>query len=125
MAGKPERTQELRRDIFDKFYKPKPDGLSGNDDCGQMSAGYMLSAMGFYPVDPVSGNYIFGAPQMPKIVINLQNGKKFTIIAKGISKENKYVKSITLNGEKYDKNYITHEDIIGGGNLTFQMTSKK
>ena len=125
MAGKPERTQELIREIFDKFYKPKPDGLSGNDDCGQMSAWYMLSAMGFYPVDPVSGNYIFGAPQMPKIVINLQNGKKFTIIAKGISKENKYVKSITLNGEKYDKNYITHEDIIGGGNLTFQMTSKK
>ena len=121
MAGKPERTQELIRQIFDTQYRPEPDGLCGNDDCGQMSAWYMFSAMGFYPVDPVSGNYVFGAPQMPKIVLNLTNGKTFTVIAEGISEENKYVESITLNGEPYTKNYITHEDIVNGGTLVFKM----
>ena len=121
MAGKPERTQELIRQIFDTQYRPEPDGLCGNDDCGQMSAWYMFSAMGFYPVDPVSGNYVFGAPQMPKIVLNLGNGKTFTVIAEGISEENKYVESITLNGAPYTKNYITHEDIVNGGTLVFKM----
>ena len=121
MAGKPERTQELIRQIFDTQYRPEPDGLCGNDDCGQMSAWYMFSAMGFYPVDPVSGNYVFGAPQMPKIVLNLADGKTFTVIAEGISEENKYVESITLNGEPYTKNYITHEDIVNGGILVFKM----
>ena len=121
MAGKPERTQELIRQIFDTQYRPEPDGLCGNDDCGQMSAWYMFSAMGFYPVDPVSGNYVFGAPQMPKIVLNLADGKTFTVIAEGISEENKYVESITLNGEPYTKNYITHEDIMNGGTLVFKM----
>lgn len=121
MAGKPERTQELIRQIFDTQYRPEPDGLCGNDDCGQMSAWYMFSAMGFYPVDPVSGNYVFGAPQMPKIVLNLADGKTFTVIAEGISEENKYVESITLNGEPYTKNYITHEDIVNGGTLVFKM----
>ena len=121
MAGKPERTQELIRQIFDTQYRPEPDGLCGNDDCGQMSAWYMFSAMGFYPVDPVSGNYVFGAPQMPKIVLNLTNGKTFTVIAEGISEENKYVESITLNGAPYTKNYITHEDIVNGGTLVFKM----
>jgi predicted alpha-1,2-mannosidase len=121
MAGKPERTQELIRQIFETQYRPEPDGLCGNDDCGQMSAWYMFSAMGFYPVDPVSGNYVFGAPQMPKIVLNLANGKNFTVIAEGLSEENKYVESITLNGKPYDKNYITHEDILNGGTLIFKM----
>ena len=121
MAGKPERTQELIRQIFETQYRPEPDGLCGNDDCGQMSAWYMFSAMGFYPVDPVSGNYIFGAPQMPKIVLNLADGKTFTVIAENISKENKYVESITLNGQPYEKNYITHEDVMKGGTLIFKM----
>ena len=121
MAGRPERTQELIRQIFDTQYRPEPDGLCGNDDCGQMSAWYMFSAMGFYPVDPVSGNYVFGAPQLPKIVLNLADGKTFTVIAEGISDENKYVESITLNGEPYTKNYITHEDIVKGGTLVFKM----
>ena len=121
LAGKPERTQELIRQIFDTQYRPEPDGLCGNDDCGQMSAWYMFSAMGFYPVDPVSGNYVFGAPQMPKIVLNLTNGKTFTVIAEGISEENKYVESITFNGQPYTKNYITHEDVMNGGTLVFKM----
>ncbi len=121
LAGRPERTQELIRQIFDTQYRPEPDGLCGNDDCGQMSAWYMFSAMGFYPVDPVSGNYVFGAPQMPQITLKLANGKTFTVIAEGISAENKYVESITLNGEPYTKNYITHEDILNGGTLVYKM----
>ena len=121
LAGRPERTQELIRQIFETQYRPEPDGLCGNDDCGQMSAWYMFSAMGFYPVDPVSGNYVFGAPQMPQITLKLANGKTFTVIAEGISAENKYVESITLNGEAYTKNYISHEDILNGGTLVFKM----
>ena len=121
LAGRPERTQELIREIFDTQYHPEPDGLCGNDDCGQMSAWYMFSAMGFYPVDPVSGNYVFGAPQMPEIVLNLADGKTFTIIAEGLSKEHKYIDSITLNGEPYTKNYISHEDILKGGTLVYKM----
>ena len=121
LAGKPERTQELIRQIFDTQYRPEPDGLCGNDDCGQMSAWYMFSAMGFYPVDPVSGNYVFGAPQLPQITLNLANDKTFTVIAEDLSEENKYVESITLNGEPYTKNYITHEDILKGGTLVFKM----
>lgn len=121
LAGKPERTQELIREIFDTQYKPEPDGLCGNDDCGQMSAWYMLSAMGFYPVDPVSGNFVFGAPQMPKIVLHLADGKTFTVIAENLSKEHKYVDSITLNGEPYTKNYIAYDDIMKGGTLVYKM----
>ncbi len=121
LAGKPERTQELVREIFDTQYRPEPDGLCGNDDCGQMSAWYMLSAMGFYPVNPVSGQYVFGAPQLSKMVLHLADGKTFTIIAEGLSKENKYVDSITLNGEPYTQNYITHDDIVKGGTLVYKM----
>ena len=121
LAGRPERTQELVRQIFDTQYLPKPNGLCGNDDCGQMSAWYMFSAMGFYPVNPVSGQYVFGAPQFPKFTLHLADGKTFTIIAEGLSKEHKYVDSITLNGQPYTQNYITHEDILKGGTLVYKM----
>ena len=125
LAGRPERTQELIREIFDTQYSPKPNGLCGNDDCGQMSAWYMFSAMGFYPDNPVSGEYVFGAPQMPEFVLHLTDGKTFTIKAEGLSEANKYVKSITLNGEPYTKNFISHADIMKGGTLVYQMTDKK
>lgn len=125
LAGRPERTQELIREIFDTQYSPKPNGLCGNDDCGQMSAWYMFSAMGFYPVNPVSGEYVFGAPQLPEFVLHLADGKTFTIKAEGLSEANKYVKSITLNGEPYTKNFISHADIMKGGTLVYQMTDKK
>ncbi len=121
LAGRPERTQELIREIFDTQYHPEPDGLCGNDDCGQMSAWYMFSAMGFYPVNPVSGDYVFGAPQMPKFVLHLADGKTFTVIAEGLSEEHKYIDSITLNGEPYTLDHITHEDIVNGGTLVYQM----
>lgn len=125
LAGRPERTQELIREIFDTQYSPKPNGLCGNDDCGQMSAWYIFSAMGFYPVNPVSGEYVFGAPQLPEFVLHLADGKTFTIKAEGLSEANKYVKSITLNGEPYTKNFISHADIVKGGTLVYQMTDKK
>lgn len=125
LAGRPERTQELIREIFDTQYSPKPNGLCGNDDCGQMSAWYVFSAMGFYPVNPVSGEYVFGAPQLPEFVLHLADGKTFTIKAEGLSEANKYVKSITLNGEPYTKNFISHADIVKGGTLVYQMTDKK
>lgn len=125
LAGRPERTQELIREIFDTQYSPKPNGLCGNDDCGQMSAWYMFSAMGFYPVNPVSGEYVFGAPQLPEFVLHLADGKTFTIKAERLSEANKYVKSITLNGEPYTKNFISHADIVKGGTLVYQMTDKK
>lgn len=125
LAGRPERTQELIREIFDTQYSPKPNGLCGNDDCGQMSAWYMFSDMGFYPVNPVSGEYVFGAPQLPEFVLHLADGKTFTIKAEGLSEANKYVKSITLNGEPYTKNFISHADIVKGGTLVYQMTDKK
>ncbi len=125
LAGRPERTQELIREIFDTQYSPKPNGLCGNDDCGQMSAWYMFSAMGFYPVNPVSGEYVFGAPQLPEFVLHLADGKTFTIKAEGLSEANKYVKSITLNGEPHTKNFISHADIVKGGTLVYQMTDKK
>lgn len=121
LAGRPERTQELIRQIFDTQYLPKPNGLCGNDDCGQMSAWYMFSAMGFYPVNPVSGEYVFGAPQFPKFTLHLADGKTFTILAEGLSEEHKYIDSITLNGKPYTKSYITHEDILKGGTLVYKM----
>lgn len=121
LAGRPERTQELIRQIFDTQYLPKPNGLCGNDDCGQMSAWYMFSAMGFYPVNPVSGEYVFGAPQFPKFTLHLADGKTFTILTEGLSEEHKYIDSITLNGKPYTKNYITHEDILKGGTLVYKM----
>ena len=85
----------------------------------------MFSAMGFYPVNPVSGEYVFGAPQLPEFVLHLADGKTFTIKAEGLSEDNKYVKSITLNGEPYTKNFISHADIVKGGTLVYQMTDKK
>ena len=121
MAGRNDRTAELVREIFDKFYLPKPDGLCGNDDCGQMSAWYMFSAMGFYPVNPVSGEYIIGAPQLPKVTIALPSGKQFTVIAKNLSEKNKYVKSVRLNNTEITGFILTYDQIMKGGALVFEM----
>lgn len=82
------------REICDKFYRAAPDGLCGNEDCGQMSAWYLLSAAGFYPLNPASGEYVLGAPQLPKVSFDVGNGKQFTVLAKNLSRENKYVKSV-------------------------------
>ena len=123
-AGHPEKTQQVIREVFDRFYLAKPDGLCGNDDCGQMSAWYIFSAMGFYPVDPISGEYVLGAPQIEKISLSLPEGKTFTVEAKGLSKANKYVKSIELNGKPVTGLTISHKDVMNGGNLVFTMTDQ-
>ncbi len=123
-ADRKDKTQALIRDIFDRFYLPKPDGLCGNDDCGQMSAWYLFSAMGFYPVNPAGGEYVLGAPQVEKVVLSLPDNKTFTVEAKGLSKDNKYVKSVTLNGAPVEGLSIHHKDIMKGGTLIFEMTNK-
>jgi len=120
-AGQPWRTQELIREIFDTQYKNKPDGLCGNDDCGQMSAWYVFSALGFYPFNPCNDGYVFGAPQLAKVTLNLARGRTFTVEAKGLSKENKYVQGITLNGKPHTGIKLAHADIMRGGSLVFEM----
>lgn len=122
MAGRPDRTAEIVREISDRFYLNKPDGLCGNDDCGQMSAWYLFSAMGFYPVNPIDGEFILGAPQLPRIKLSLPDGKTFTVIADKLSEENKYVGRITLNGKEISGK-ITREQILAGGTLKFSMTN--
>jgi predicted alpha-1,2-mannosidase len=124
LAGNPAKTQQYVRQICDEFYVNKPDGLSGNDDCGQMSAWYLFTAMGFYPVNPADGHYVFGAPQLSKISIALPGGKVFVTEAKNLSVANKYVQSISLNGKLYLKNYITYQDIMNGSKLVFVMGDK-
>ncbi|MDD4158900.1 MAG: glycoside hydrolase family 92 protein, partial [Proteiniphilum sp.] len=121
---RPEETQRLVRQITTDFYQNKPDGLIGNDDCGQMSAWYLFSAMGFYPVNPVSGELVFGAPQLPKVSIAVGEGKTFTMEAKDLSAENLYVDRIEWNGQPCDRNFITYDQIMGGGSLVFHMTDK-
>jgi len=120
-AGQPWRTQERIHQIVNTLYKSSPDGLCGNDDCGQMSAWYIFSVLGFYPVSPGSNEYVFGSPCVRSAVISLENGKQFTIEAKNLTEKNIYIQSITLNGAAYKKGSIRHEDIINGGTLTFDM----
>ncbi|UKJ07039.1 GH92 family glycosyl hydrolase [Solitalea lacus] len=120
-AGEPWKAQKRVREILTTMYSNKPDGLSGNEDCGQMSAWYVMSAMGIYPVNPASGYYVFGSPILNEAKINLQGGKSFVIKAENNSKENIYIQSVTLNGKPYAKTYITHNDIIKGGSLVFTM----
>ncbi|MFA7140271.1 MAG: GH92 family glycosyl hydrolase [Proteiniphilum sp.] len=121
---RPEETQRLVRQITTDFYRNKPDGLIGNDDCGQMSAWYLFSAMGFYPVNPVSGELVFGAPQLPKVSIAVGEGKTFTMEAKDLSAENLYVDRIEWNGLPCVRNFITYDQIMGGGSLVFHMTDR-
>ncbi len=131
-VGHPEKAAERIREVFDKFYLPKPDGLCGNDDCGQMSAWYLFSAMGFYPFNPCGGEYVLGAPQVPKVVLTLRGqgsgigdrARTFTVVAKNLSRENKYVKSATLNGKPVTDWKISHKDVMAGGELVFEMTDK-
>jgi len=120
----PWKTQEKVRLIMDTKYDNTTDGISGNDDCGQMSAWFIFSSMGFYPVCPGTNQYIFGSPCIEKAEIFLENGKKFTVRVKNYSPENRYIQSILLNGYNYSKTYITHHDIRSGSTLEFIMTEK-
>ena len=120
----PWKTQFRIRQIMDSFYKPAPDGLIGNEDCGQMSAWYVLSAVGFYPVTPGSPIYAIGTPLFPEVRFNLENGKTFVIRTKNVSTENFYIQSAVLNGRAYGKSFIRHEDLMAGGEAIFEMGNK-
>ncbi len=117
------KTDRIIKILVDDYYNNSPDGLMGNDDCGQMSAWYMFSSLGFYPVNPCGGEYIIGAPQVEEAVIHLPNGKMFTIKANGLSETNFIVQSVRLNGVLLDRNYINHQEIVKGGELVFEMSS--
>lgn len=120
--GKPAKTQEKVRQILTTLYENKPDGISGNEDCGQMSAWYVLSAMGFYPVTPGSSEYTIGYPLFKKATIHLENGKTFTISRNGAGN---YIAFAKANSKTYSKNYITHDMITAGGTLEFTMSEKQ
>ena len=125
LAGRPDLTAKWVREVCETQYHPRPDGLTGNDDCGQMAAWYVFSALGFYPFDPCGGEYVLGAPQLPKVTLHCtptsNSNTSFTVIAKNLSKENKYVKSVTLNGRSVVDWKIRHADIVKGGELVFEM----
>jgi len=123
-AGQQWKTAKLAREICKTMYTDQPDGLCGNEDCGQMSAWYVLSSMGFYPVNPANGAYVFGSPLFNSATIDLPEGKSFNIIAENNSPENIYIQSAELNGAAYEKSFITHKDILKGGTLKFVMGNK-
>lgn len=122
-VGQPWKTAQYAKEVMHKLYFNAPAGLCGNDDLGQTSAWFVFSAMGFYPVDPVSGEYEIGSPLFEESRMRLPNGKIFTVKAPGLSEENIYVKSVKVDGQPYDKSYITHDQIMNGSTVELEMTS--
>ncbi|MBX2826931.1 MAG: GH92 family glycosyl hydrolase [Flavobacteriaceae bacterium] len=123
-VNKPHKTQERVHQILTKLYTNEPDGISGNEDCGQMSAWYIFSSLGFYPVTPGSNQYIIGTPLFPKSSIQLENGNTFTVVAENISDNNKYIASAQLNGKPLNRSFIHHQEIVEGGSLVFEMSDQ-
>jgi predicted alpha-1,2-mannosidase len=123
-TDEPWKTQERVRMILKNQYRPTPDGLGGNDDCGQMSAWYLFTALGFYPVAPASGRYELGSPVVKTAVLQLENGRTLNIEAKDQSDKNVYVKKVVLNGKTLKQTYLTYADITGGGKIVFYMDDK-
>lgn len=123
-AGEPWKTAQRARQTMETMYTDKPDGLSGNEDVGQMSAWYVMSALGFYQVAPAGGPFVFGSPLFDKVTVQLSPNKTLQIIAKNNSAKNKYIQRVLRNGKPYEKSYITYEDIMSGGILEFEMGEK-
>jgi predicted alpha-1,2-mannosidase len=123
-AGKSWKAQKLVRQIMDQYYKAGPAGLCGNDDCGQMSAWYVLSALGFYSVTPGQDIYVLGSPLFAKVTLNLEDGKQFVIESQNSGPNNIYIQSTELNGKKYSRSYFRHRDIMNGGRLEYNMGPK-
>ena len=123
-AGQQWKTAEKVRFIMDEFYTDKPDGLIGNEDCGQMSAWYLMSAMGLYQMNPADGVFVFGSPRFKRIEMKVHDGQTFVVEAPDNGPENIYIKKVYLNGRPYDKSYITYQDIVNGGTLTFIMDKR-
>ena len=122
-SGQPWKTQYWIREVMDKLYNANPDGYCGDEDNGQTSAWYVFSAMGFYPVCPGSNQYVLGVPYFDKLTLHLENGKSLTVTAKGNSDDTRYVNAMTLNGETYNHNYLTHDVVMNGGNIVFDMST--
>ncbi len=122
-AGEPWKTQYWVREVMDKLYSYTPDGYCGDEDNGQTSAWYVFSALGFYSVCPGSDQYVVGSPIFKSVTLNLENGKKVTIKSNNTGKNNRYISSLKFNGKPYTKNYLTHEDLLKGANLVFDMSS--
>lgn len=122
-AGQPWKTAQKVRYILDSLYSDKPDGLCGNEDVGQMSAWYIFSALGFYPANPVNGQYVFGSPVFDEATLHFPNGNTFRMEVKNNRAKNKYIQNMTLNGKRYSKSYIHHSDIMNGGLLAIEMGS--
>ena len=122
-SGQPWKTQYWIREVMDKLYNAHPDGYCGDEDNGQTSAWYVFSAMGFYPVCPGSNQYVLGVPYFDKLTLHLENGKSLTVTAKGNSDATRYVNAMTLNGETYNHNYLTHDAVMNGGNIVFDMST--
>ena len=118
----PWKSQDRIRTIMNKMYRNDIRGLGGNDDCGQMSAWYVFSAMGFYPVAPGCDQYVFGAPYLPYMKVTLENGHTIEIKAPGVSDRNRFIRGVKLNGKPYTKSYITHADLTAGCTLEFEMS---
>lgn len=123
-AGAPWKTQERVRRILETMYRAAPDGLAGNEDCGQMSAWYVLSALGLYPVNPAEALYVIGSPLFEEASIELANGATFTVRAEGASAENRYIESGTLNGRPFERTFLRHDEIVRGGTLELVMRSE-
>jgi predicted alpha-1,2-mannosidase len=123
-SDSPETGQKYIHEIINSFHNNTPDGMIGNDDCGQMSAWYILSSLGFYPVNPASNEFVLGAPQLEKAVLHLSNGNQLMIEARNSSAQNIYTEKVLLKGIPVDKRFITYMEIMNGGNLQFQMTDK-
>lgn len=123
-VGKPYKTQQKVHSILTNLYSNSPDGISGNEDCGQMSAWYIFSSMGFYPVTPGSNTYIIGTPTFEQVKINLENKNQFEIITRNLNENNIYIKSAKLNGKSLNRSYIYHHEIMSGGVLEFDMTNQ-
>ncbi len=121
----PWKSQKMIYQIMSTLYSNQPDGLCGNEDMGQMSAWYVFSACGFYPVNPADGRYVFGTPQFAEVAVNLPNNQIFTVKATNLSPQNIYIEKVILNGKNYNKGYITHKDLMAGGNLVFLMSDHK
>ena len=120
-AGAPWKTQERVLSLLEEQYSANPDGLAGNEDCGQMSAWYVISALGFYAVDPASGNYVFGAPLFDRVTMDMGAGRHLLVEAKRKSPTDKYIQSVTLNGKPYNKLWFNHSALVKGGTLVFEM----
>ncbi|RPE79816.1 GH92 family glycosyl hydrolase [Vulcaniibacterium tengchongense] len=123
-AGQPWRTQARLARIMATQYAPRPDGLAGNDDLGQMSAWYVFTALGFYPVAPGSNEYVIGRPFLPRATLNLPNGKRFTVVAEGLGDAKPYVGRVLLDGKELPRAYLRHEEILAGGELRFVMQAQ-